>query len=103
MHEGGPCFRLLPSPTNVLAEMTDFMLIHIYPALITLQEVRSKRPDFHAKGWHVPTPVQCCLTLLAETGTGTVPAVPMCPNGTRNRQVTSQGGTLHGTWHPCPS
>lgn len=68
-----PALGCPPPPTNVLAEMTDFMLIHIYPALITLREVRSEHPDFHAKGWHVPTPVQCCLTLLAGTGTGTVP------------------------------
>lgn len=52
-----PALGCSPPPTNVPAEMTDFMLIHIYPALITLQEVRSEHPDFHAKGWHVPTPV----------------------------------------------
>lgn len=75
MNEGAeaPASDCPPPPTNVLAEMTDFMLIHIYPALITLREVRSECPDFHAKGWHVPTPVQCCLALLAGTGTGTVP------------------------------
>lgn len=39
--------------------MTDFTLIHIYPALITLREVGSERPAFNAMGWRVPTPA-CC-------------------------------------------
>lgn len=48
--KAAPALGCPPPPRNVLAEMTDFMLIHIYPALIMLWEVRSECPDFHAKG-----------------------------------------------------
>lgn len=39
--------------------MTDFTLIRIYPALITLREVGSECPAFNATGWRAPTPA-CC-------------------------------------------
>lgn len=43
----GGCSWLLP-PLNLLVEMTDFRLTHIYPALITRLETRSKHPPVSA-------------------------------------------------------
>lgn len=99
MHEEGPCLRLPPPSPNVLVEMTDFMLICIYPALITLQEARSEHPAFNTMGWQVPTPACPCLLLLAGFGAGAAHTATAQGTG----RGTSQGGTYHGTRHPCPS
>lgn len=61
-----------PCPQNVLVEMTDFMLICIYPALIMLQEMMSESLAFNATGWSAPTPACRCLSLR-------VPACPCLP------------------------
>lgn len=88
-----------PPPPNVLAEMTDFMLIRIYPALITLWEVRSERLAFNTMSWQVPTPACPCLLLPARIGVGAAHTAAAQGTG----RGTSQGGISPGTWHPCPS
>ena len=85
-------------PANVLAEMTDFMLIRIYPALITQREVRSEHPAFNAMGWQAPTPVCPCLLLPAGIGAGAAHTATAQGTG----RGTLQGGISQGTWHPCP-
>lgn len=40
--------QLAAPPLNLLVEMTDFRLTHIYPALITRLETRSKHPPVSA-------------------------------------------------------
>lgn len=81
-------------PPNVLAEMTDFMLIHIYPALITLQDVRSEHPAFNAVGRHMPTPVCPCLPLPAASQDRCWCCTHSSSTG--DRQATSQSGISHG-------
>lgn len=88
-------------PPNVLVEMTDFMLIRIYPPLIMLREVRSKRQAFNAMGWHVPTPVCPCLPLPApaccQPGPVLVLHIPL-----QHRGQAGDTTGWHLTWHLAP-